>query len=136
MRTPASWLIVASLCVVAAAKAAAQSEFAQHERSEVPPESRYQLVQSTLVARSTFRVDKVLGHVDQIVMREDSTLTWQRIPRRQHPDGDPQVAGRVNYQLFMSGLVNRDTYLMNINNGSTWQLVLTKQETLVWQPVQ
>jgi hypothetical protein len=136
MRTLVAWLMLAAFSLVSAVNASAQSDFAQHERSAAPPESRYQLVQSTLVARSTFRLDKMLGQIDQIVMRDDSSITWQRVPRREHPSGDPQVTGRVNYQLFLSGLANRHTYLMNVNNGSTWQLVLTKEETLVWEPVQ
>jgi hypothetical protein len=134
MRASSAWL-VAAVIALPSASASAQRDAVQHERSSAPDESRYQLVQSTLVARATYRIDKVLGRVDQIVMREDSTITWQRMPRLEHPSGDPQVASRVNYQLFLSGIANRHTFLMNLHNGATWQLVMTKEETLVWEPI-
>jgi len=135
MRTGAICRCLALLAVLWPAQSFAQREAVQHEQSAVPLESRYQMVQSTLTARSTFRVDKVLGRVDQIVMRADSTLAWQPIPRRQHPDGDPQVAGRVNYQIFLSGLAVRHTFLMNVNNGATWQLVVGGDGALAWDPI-
>lgn len=126
---------LAGIAASAASPVRAQGTFARHERSAAPAEARYEVVQSALVARSTYRVDKALGQVDQLVMREDSTLRWQPIPRRSHPAGDPRVAARPNYQLFMSGIANRHTFLINTNNGATWQLVLTKEETLAWDPL-
>lgn len=113
----------------------AQREPVTHERSSAPSDARFELVQSTLAARSTFRIDKQTGRVDQIVMREDSTLTWQAVRRLEHPAGDPRITGRTNYQLFMSGLANRHTFLVNVNNGATWQLVISKDEVLSWEPI-
>jgi len=62
-------------------------------------------------------------------------MTWQLIARLKHPDGDPREPGRVNYQLFISGIANRHTFLVNVNNGATWQLAVTKDEVLVWEPI-
>jgi hypothetical protein len=114
----------------------AQEPSAIHERTGAPADSRFEIVQSTLVARSTYRLDKLTGRVDQIVMRADSTLTWQVIPRLEHSVKDPQLPGRVNYQLFLSGIANRHTYLLNTNSGATWQLVLTRDNDLVWSPIE
>ena len=128
-------ILLLAIVVLPSSRALAQHDFVQHERTAAPADARFEFVQSTLAARSSFRVDKIAGHVDQIVMREDSTITWQRISRREHPAGDTQMPGRVNYQLFMSGIANRHTYLLNVNNGATWQLVMTKDEVLVWDPI-
>ena len=121
--------------LVLSRSAAAQREPVQHERSAVSSESRFEIVQSTIVARSTYRIDKFTGRIDLMVMRADSSLRWQPMPRREHPSGDTRVAGRANYQVFVSGIANRHTYLINTNNGATWQLVLTKDEELVWDPI-
>ena len=128
-------LLLLAILAFPGSRALAQRDFVQHERTLAPADARYEFVQSALGARFSFRVDKVTGRVDQIVMREDSTLTWQRIPRLEHPSGDTQVPGRVNYQMFISGIGNRHTYLLNVNNGATWQLVITKDEMLVWEPI-
>jgi hypothetical protein len=112
-----------------------QTEFVQHESTGVPSSSRYEIVQSSLLVRSTFRVDKYLGVVDQLVITKDSALTWQPMARWQHPNSDPRHAGQVNYQLFLSGIANRYTFLMNLNNGSTWQLAMTADSDLVWDPL-
>jgi hypothetical protein len=112
-----------------------QSEFVQHQSTGVPSSSRYEIVQSSLVVRFTFRVDRYLGAVDQLVMTEDSALTWQPMVRHRHPNGEPRRASQVNYQLFLSGIAVRHTYLMNLNNGATWQLVMAADSELVWSPL-
>jgi 5-methylcytosine-specific restriction endonuclease McrA len=60
-----------------------------------------------------------------------------RVKRRAHFSccicREPYV--EVHHQLFVSGLANRHTYLINSNNGSTWQLTIAKDQTLVWSPI-
>jgi hypothetical protein len=128
-------LLLLALLAVPGSRALAQRDFVQHERTSAPAEARFEFVQSTLVAPSSFRLDKMTGRVDQIVMRPDSTLAWQPIPRREHPRGDERHPGQVNYQLFISGMMNRHTYLLNVNNGATWQLVVAKDDAFVWDPI-
>jgi hypothetical protein len=128
-------ILLLAILAVPGSRALAQRDLVQHERTLAPADARFEFVQSALGARFSFRVDKVTGRVDQIVMRSDSTLTWQRVPRLEHPAGDTQVPGHVNYQMFMSGIGNRYTYLLNLNNGATWQLVITKDELLAWEPI-
>lgn len=134
MRNSVLAVVLAALTSLPLSKADAQREFVQHQRTATPATSRYELIQSTQGVRNTFRLDKTLGHVDQMVLGADSILTWERISRLDHPAGDPQVPAAVNYQLFISGLGIRYTFLMNVNNGATWQVVTDKNDVLVWQP--
>ena len=128
--------ITTAFAALAPAAAGAQRpEVVEHQRSAAPADARFEVVQSALAARSTYRIDKHLGTVSQLVMAEDSTLSWEEIPRAAHPAGDPRVPGRVNYQLFVSGLANRFTFLVNVNTGATWRLVLNRRGILVWQPL-
>ena len=92
-------------------------------------------MQSTLGARATYRIDKVLGQTDVMVMKVDSSLTWESMPRRAHTVADTKVTGRINYQIFISGLGNRHTYLINLNTGATWLLVRASEDHLLWDPL-
>jgi hypothetical protein len=131
-KAPVCWCL---LLLVSAPVLHAQGEFVGHVSTAIPEMSRFEIVQSTLVVRSTFRIDKFSGAVDQLVLASDSSLVWQQVPRIKHPAGNPTSPERVNYQLFLSGLANRHTYLMNMNNGATWQLVQTKEGGYLWEPI-
>ena len=93
--------------------------------------ARYQIVQSELVARVTFRVDRVCGAVSQIVADERDENSWQAVPMENPPTC--VADGRIRYQLFTSGLSVRFTYLMNTDNGATWRLVANSQDNPFWQ---
>jgi hypothetical protein len=108
---------------------------AAHQVSMVCGDSRYEVVQSPLVARLTLKLDKHAGVVYQLVRAADSSTTWDIMIRRNHPAGDTQISARVNYQLFLSGLAVRYAFLTNVNTGATWQLVETDDKSLVWSPV-
>lgn len=106
-----------------------------HQRSLVPATARFEVIQSQIFARSTYRLDKYTGQAWEATMRSDSTLAWQAITMEAHPAGDPRREGEVNYQLFLSGIANRFTFLLNVNNGATWQLIQTREQTLAWDPI-
>lgn len=105
-----------------------------HQKTTVPPEVRFEFLQSPLAARGTFKLDKYSGAIYQIVKTKDDNIAWQEMPRNSHPL-DKRHDGRVNYQLFTSGLAMKFTFLMNVNTGVTWQLVETPQRDSVWSPI-
>ncbi len=93
--------------------------------------ARYEIVQSELVARATFRLDRVCGYVSQMVTGEDNRELWRPTLIQNKP---PCTAdGRIRYQLFSSGLMVRQTYLMNTDNGVTWRLVADTGSNLFWE---
>lgn len=103
--------------------------------SAVPPGARFQIVQSELGARFTFRLDSWTGTVSLMTMRDDSSLAWEQMRRLVNPSPDTQLPGRPNYLLFLSGLGNRYTFLINLNTGATWQIVENPNGELLWEPL-
>ncbi len=47
----------------------------------------------------------------------------QLMSRSLHPDDKIALTDIVNYQVFTSGITLRDTFLINLNTGATWQLM-------------
>jgi hypothetical protein len=107
-----------------------------NQKTDIPEDARYEFVQSTLAAKATLKFDRFTGNTYQIVMRADSSLTWQRIDLSPHSGDVGQNKGKVNYQLFLSGLAMRFTFLMNIRSGAVWQLVTTSTDDLIWEPIE
>ena len=48
-----------------------------HNSSTLGPASRYEIVQSSLAAKWTFRLDKVCGNVSQLVSTTKDAMTWE-----------------------------------------------------------
>jgi hypothetical protein len=91
-----------------------------HSSTTVSPTARYQIVQSTLAARWTFRLDRVCGNIGQLVSTPNQGTAWDQMLILGQPKC--QVDGKVRYQLFTSGIAARHTFLMNTETGKTWQL--------------
>jgi hypothetical protein len=99
--------------------------------SSIGSNARYEIVQSELVAKATFRLDRVCGNVSQMVDAVNGQNVWHNIPILDKP---PCTAdGRIRFQLFSSKFTVKYTYLINTDNGNTWQLRSDSQENLVWQ---
>lgn len=92
----------------------------RNQVSTAPDSVQYELIQSELGARYTFKVDKFNGYIFQLVQGEED-LTWQKIELVDIFQ-DKDSLDRVNYQLFVSGLGARYIFLLNVNTGMTWQL--------------
>ncbi len=84
---------------------------------------RYQIVQSPIAARGTYKVDTYKGNVYQLVVDKNDNETWELLSRIGNSYDDNQVYGQRNYEIFLSTLAMRFTYLINLNTGATWQLV-------------
>ncbi len=73
-----------------------------HTSTTVGNQGRYEIIQSTLAARWTFRLDKVCGNIGQLVSTKNEGLTWEPMLimglSKCHSDG------KIRYQLFTSGL--------------------------------
>ena len=133
----ANWLVFAILlCPVLQA----QDENAPvtHVSSTSPTNGRFEIVQSTLAARWTFKLDKQTGSIWQIVVNKDGDNVWRPmvivgIPKSQYSSGQ-------HFQIFMSGLAAKFTFLINTDSGRTWQLQkstdpLTNEDFYTWEPI-
>lgn len=107
-----------------------------HSSTTASSQGRYEVVQSTLAARWTFRLDKVCGNVGQLVSTKNDGITWESMLVVGLPMCKPD--GKTRYQLFTSGMAARHTYLLNTDSGKTWQIRTMKDnlgvESSAWFP--
>jgi len=133
-------MFVISAFALSTALEAQDAPPAIHQQSSSVPGARYEIVQSELAARWTFRLDRFTGRVAQLVATKDSSTAWEDML----VIGRPQIATptRARFQIFTSGLAARHTFLIDVDTGRTWLVVSSKekdkdgveQEYTVWQP--
>lgn len=87
-------------------------------RSILEP-TRYEIIQSTLAAKWTFRLDRFTGHVCQLVQTSTEDLAWEEMRVRDLPVTDP-LEKQVRFQLVTSTIAARQTYLIDLKTGKTW----------------
>ncbi len=97
-----------------------------HNSTSVGNQARYEIVQSSLAARWTFRIDRVCGVVSQVVIAQSENMTFEQMIVSGLPKCVPD--GKIRYQLFTSGLAARHTYLLNTDNGKAWQMRAVKDK--------
>ena len=121
MLSPASLIRLGALtCACIPVVVAAQSDVKVHGFSTQPPDGRFEIVQSPLAAKWTFRLDRHTGQVDQLVSSLFGGVAWQEMPAIGLPKttnvGDPR------FVLFTSGLAARHTFLIDTETGDSWIL--------------
>ena len=111
-----------------------------HQSTTALPNSRFEIVQSTLAAKWTFRVDKFTGRVWQLVKTQDDDNTWEEMQVLEKPT--VQTPNRSRFQLFTSAIAARHTFFIDSDTGKTWLVVNGKRkdkdgteiEYNLWQP--
>jgi hypothetical protein len=97
-----------------------------HSSSSLGGQARYEMVQSALAARWTFRLDRVCGNISQVVLTQSESMTFETMLVLGLPKCVPD--GKIRYQLFTSGLAARHTYLLNTESGKAWQIQSLKNK--------
>ncbi len=111
-----------------------------HQATTLPTGARFEILQSELAARWTFRLDRFTGRVAQLARTKDDDNTWEEMEVIERPAMSAPT--RARFQLFSSGLAAKYTLLIDTDTGQTWQIVTVKrkttdgsqQEVIVWQP--
>ena len=84
--------------------------------TSLPDNARFQVVQSSLLARLTFKVDKYDGRVWMFYESQGGFLWVPMIVK-----GLPKISpGSARFQIFVSGFLARDTFLLDSATGRTW----------------
>ena len=128
------FLLFLFVAVVLTSASLAAQERPASTSSAVPDTVRYQVVQSPMLAKLTFRLDRFTGDTWQFVEKAGGGFTWQRIQRIDVAN-DTKVNGKVNYQIFLSGILAQVTVLINTNTGASWVIVEDPKEGVFWSPV-
>jgi|SRR5271165_6036224 len=135
MRAYTLILMLPTFAVLSTFSALAQDlPIAPHSSSTISGANRYEIVQSHLAAKWTFRFDRFCGFVSQLVKTKSGGMAWEAMPIDKQPTC--VMDGKIHYQLFSSSLAVRHTFLMNTDMGTTWVLTTRvntdKTESTVW----
>lgn len=102
--------------------------FAQSERQNFVSTSqtggRFEVIQSPIARRLTFRLDKYTGKVYQYVLSNDDESIWKIVsnPWLQVLHDKDEKNDYVRFQLFMSGIAVADCFLLDMETGITFML--------------
>jgi len=98
--------------------------------------ARYEIVQSPIAVKQTFKLDTYTGEVYLLVHDFNDKNLWQRMSREFTLKPDPKNPDSRNYRIFVSALGTRYTFLINVNSGTTWQLFEdTDTKALFFKPM-
>jgi hypothetical protein len=111
-----------------------------HQRTEAPANARFEIIQSELAAKWTFRLDRFTGQVAQLAETKDGAQTWEQMQVIGLPNTTAPATAR--FQIFTSGITTRHTFLIDTDTGKTWVTASTKgknddgteYEIDFWQP--
>ncbi len=115
-------IVMAATACILAGPGQAQNSMASppHSASSISNEARYEIVQSQLAAKWTFRLDRMCGSVSQLVRTEDDENAWEPMVVAGLGVCKPERTPR--FQIFSSSLAARHTFLMDTSTGKTWTL--------------
>jgi len=87
--TPARESLLLGVMLAAALPIAVNAQempISPHSSSTLAPNARYEIVQSHLAAKWTFRLDRVCGFVSQLVKTRDGGAAWEAMPIQKLPN--------------------------------------------------
>jgi hypothetical protein len=97
-----------------------------HQQTSPLPNSRFEVIQSPLAAKWTFRLDRYSGRIWQLVRTKDGDNMWEEMPVIGRPN--LTTGPKPRFQMFTSGLAARHTFLIDADTGKTWLLTTTKRK--------
>lgn len=100
-----------------------------HQFTQPPVNARFEIVQSEIAAKWTFRLNRYQGSVDQFVVildnNQGNTFHWQ--PMKIDPIPVKSKTDHPHFQIFTSGIVAKNTFLIDTDTGFTWCLITSKE---------
>jgi hypothetical protein len=105
----------------------------EHQASTLPTDARFEMFQSGLGVKWTFRLDRVTGNVERLVSAKSGNLVWEKTRVLPHPKAVNTV--KPHFQIFVSSLPEQVTLLLDTESGATWRFIPKDAESL-WQPIE
>ena len=132
--------LITVIMVVSTVRAVAQEQSDIHQCTTPPPNARFEIIQSELAAKWTFRLDRFAGRVAQLVKTKDDWNAWEQMEVAGRPA--VQTPTRARFQLFTLGLAARHTFMIDTDTGKSWALVSVKRknqdgteyDVSLWEP--
>lgn len=97
-----------------------------------PAPARYELIQNSRAMKETYLLDRYTGNSWQLV-QSTKRYAWQRITKEGHDkDLVPTDWSGPAYQVSVSGLAAKGTYMINVITGATWVLFEDPEDGIFW----
>ena len=119
------------VCILFTSYVTNAQEFNYHVSTAVPDTARFEIVQSSILARLMFRLDRHTGRTEQFVTTNDGGYAWQTV-YRENADNDQSDSAKPHYQIFISGTLAKQTLLMNTDTGVSWYIAEDPESGLFW----
>ena len=103
------------------------------QTSTPPSDARYEIVQTGVASKSTLKLDRITGNVENLVVGKSGNLVWEKMRVLPHPKAVNLV--KSHYQLLVSRQADQPTLLLDTETGATWRIVRTGDNSL-WQPIE
>ena len=105
----------------------------QEPVATVPPlTAKYELIQNSRAMRETYLLNRYTGQSWQLV-QSTRRQAWQKIPKEMHEDDlVPKEWSEPAYQVSVSGLAAKGTYMINVITGATWVLFKDPEGGIFW----
>ena len=112
-------------------------QFGPHHETASAEGARYEIIQAQTAAKWTFRLDRFTGQVWILVSNSDGTYAWQVTKVIDPPDAKSSTKPR--FQLFLSGIAAKFSFLIDMDGGKTWFLFTAtdnagKEVDYNWKP--
>jgi hypothetical protein len=109
---------------------------AQQPVATAPPlPAKYELIQNSRAMKETYILDRYSGNTWQLV-QSSKRYVWQKIQREAHDrDVVPKDWTGPAYQISVSGLAAKGTYMINAITGATWILFEDPDQGIFWGAV-
>jgi hypothetical protein len=89
--------------------------------------ARFEIIQSALAARETFKLDRFAGEVYMLVEKsENGEVFWALTNWRDRPAAITATAPR--FQIFLGGQRVSDMFLLDSTTGKTWIWAIVRSE--------
>ncbi len=111
--------ILITLCVMSLLNVYADDNYSAVRTSV--DNGRYEIVQSEIMRRLVFLLDKYTGDVYQNLLSTKDERVWRKL-EKVGSSNDVTPKTQINYQLFVGGFSINDIFLLNINTGETWYI--------------
>ena len=119
------------VCILFAPFVINAQESTYHVSTSVPDTARFEIVQSSVLVRLTFRIDKHTGRNWHVAEKTDGAFVWEEM-YREGADDDQSDSEKPHYQIFSSGILAKQTILMNTDTGESWYVVEDSDSELFW----
>ena len=120
-------IILLTLATLVSSIATAQLRNSDTTTKTIVRSPRFEIIQSPLAVTETFKLDTYFGDAQQLYVDSNGTYYWHSLLRLPGKGLDTWLPNSSNYSIFFSTLGVRYTYLLNVNTGTTWQLVIDKK---------